>query len=98
MMGIDSKVTELIKNYFKTQPVLNAYLFGSYARGEADAGSDIDMLVELDHSKHIGLRFIQMKLDLEKILHSKVDLVSANGVSKYIKPIIDRERQLIYAR
>src|SRR5438132_342016 len=97
-MGIDSKIIDLIKNYFRTQPVLKAYLFGSWSRGEADSGSDIDLLVELDHSKHVGLRFIQMKLDLEKILHTKVDLVSANGISKHIKPIIDREKQLIYAR
>ena len=97
-MGIDSKITDLIRNYFKTQPVLKAYLFGSYARGDANSSSDIDLLVELDHSSHIGLRFIQMKLELEKILHSKVDLVSAKGVSKYIAPIIEKEKQLIYAR
>jgi len=39
-----------------------------------------------------------MKLDLEKLLNSKVDLVSSNGLSKYIKPIVDVEKQLIYAR
>ena len=38
------------------------------------------------------------KIDLEKILNSKVDLVSSNGLSKYIKPIVDREKELIYAR
>lgn len=97
-MGIDSKTTESIREYFKTQPVLKAYLFGSYARGEAAAGSDIDLLVELDHSNPVGLRFIQMKLDLEKMLQSKVDLVSSDSVSKYIKPIIDKEKQLLYAR
>ena len=97
-MGIDSKMIDLIINYFKTQPVLKAYLFGSYSKGEADSGSDIELLVESDHSKHIGLRFIKMKLDLEKMLHSKVDLFSENAVSKYIKPIIDKEKQMIYAR
>jgi predicted nucleotidyltransferase len=60
--------------------------------------SDIDILVDLDYSHKIGLQFIQMKIDLEKLLNSKVDLVSSNGLSKYIKPIVDGEKQLIYTR
>jgi predicted nucleotidyltransferase len=39
-----------------------------------------------------------MKIDLEKILNTKVDLVSSNGLSKYIKPLVDNEKRLIYAR
>lgn len=97
-MNLDSNQIESIKSYFKTRPVLKAYLFGSYVRGEADIQSDIDILVDLDYSQKIGLQFIQMKLDLEKILNSKVDLVSSNGLSKYLKPTIDGEKQLIYAQ
>jgi hypothetical protein len=89
---------ETIQNYFRTRPVLRAYLFGSYVRGDADEQSDIDILVDLDYSQKIGFQFIQMKIDLEKLLNSKVDLVSSNGLSKYIKPIVDGEKQLIYAR
>jgi uncharacterized protein len=44
------------------------------------------------------LLFVQMKLDLEDLLQKEVDLVSANGVSKYLKPVIDREKELIYAQ
>ena len=36
------------KEYFKTQPVLKAWLFGSYARGEQNENSDVDILVLLD--------------------------------------------------
>lgn len=89
---------EAIKDYFRTRPILKAYLFGSYVRGEADSQSDIDLLVDLDYSQKIGLQFIQMKIDLEKILHVKVDLISSNGISKYIKPFIDKEKRLIYAK
>jgi predicted nucleotidyltransferase len=78
--------------------VLRAYLFGSYARESADNESDIDILVDLDYSQKIGLGFIQMQLDLQKILNLKVDLVSSNGLSQYLKPIIDQEKKLIYAR
>jgi len=97
MKIINNKI-ETIQSYFKTQPVLKAYLFGSYVRGEANNQSDIDILVDLDYSQKIGLKFIQMKIDLEKLLNINVDLVSSNGLSKYIKPIIDNEKQLIYAR
>ena len=97
-MTLDSTKIESIKDYFKTRPVLKAYLFGSYVRGMADSKSDIDILVDLDYSQRIGLQFIQMKLDLEKLLDSKVDLVSSNGMSKYIKPLVDVEKRLIYAK
>lgn len=97
-MYLENSKIESIKAYFRTRPVLRAYLFGSYVRGQADKESDIDILVDLDYNEKIGLQFIQMKLDLEKLLNSKVDLVSSAGLSKYIKPLIDSERQVIYAR
>ncbi len=97
-MTLDNTKIESIKNYFKTRPVLKAYLFGSYVRGVADNKSDIDILVDLDYSQKIGLQFIQMKLDLEKLLNREVDLVSSNGMSKYIKPLVDVEKRLIYEK
>jgi len=97
-MVLDNNKIQTIKGYLKTCPVLKAYLFGSYVRGEADNQSDIDILVDLDYSQKIGLQFIQMKIDLEKLLNAKVDLVSSNGLSKYIQPIVDHEKKLIYAR
>ncbi len=98
LMTLDNTKIESIKNYFRTRPVLRAYLFGSYVRGVADDKSDIDILVDLDYSQKIGLQFIQMKLDLEQLLNNKVDLVSSNGMSKYFKPYIDGEKRLIYAK
>jgi predicted nucleotidyltransferase len=89
---------DAIKNYFSTRPVLNAYLFGSFARNEADTLSDIDILVDLDYSQKIGLQFIQMRIDLERILGNKVDLVSSRALSPYIRPIVELEKKLIYAR
>lgn len=97
-MKLEANQIETIKNYLKTRPVLKAYLFGSYVRNEADDQSDIDILVDLDYSQRIGLQFIQMRIDLEKLLNTKVDLVSSNGLSQYIKPQVDHEKQLIYAR
>lgn len=97
-MNLDNTKLEEIKKYFRTRPVLRAYLFGSYARGQADNQSDIDILVDLDYTQKIGLGFVQMQIDLEEILKTKVDLVSSNSLSKYIKPLVDNEKELIYAR
>jgi predicted nucleotidyltransferase len=97
-MVLDHTTLDKINAYFKAKPVLKAYLFGSYVRGQADSESDIDILVELDYSKRIGLGFIQMQIDLENLLHKKVDLVSTNSLSKYIKPLVDAEKLLIYAK
>lgn len=87
-----------IRKFFKDKPVIKAYLFGSYARNEQSKDSDIDILVELDHTKPVGLGFVTMKIELEKILSIKVDLVSTSGISKYIKPRIENEKLLIYDR
>ncbi len=87
-----------IKDYFKDKPVLKAFLFGSYSREEAGSESDVDILVELDYSQHIGLSFFSMKDELEEILNKKVDIVSSNGVSKYILPFINKDKKLIYER
>ena len=39
-----------------------------------------------------------MQIDLQNLLSKNVDLVSARGLSKYVKPILDKEKKLIYAR
>lgn len=76
----------------KTLPILKqanikkAAIFGSYARGDFDEKSDIDILVE--PPENMGLEFVNLKLDLEDTLNKKVDLVSYNGISKYLKNYI----------
>ena len=97
-MNLTEQEIQLIREYFKNQPVLKAYLFGSYARGEADAKSDIDLLVDLDYSQNIGWRFFGMHLELEEILHRKVDVVLSDGVYENIQPFIEKDKKLIYAR
>ena len=76
----DIKTT--IAEYFKTQPVLKAWLFGSFARGEETPDSDVDILVEFDHSTAIGLlAYARMWRELKEKL----------GRANY-------DRQLIYER
>jgi hypothetical protein len=80
---------EIIKN--KVMPVLKknkvtkAGIFGSYARGEQNENSDIDILVEVEGSL---LDLVELEFELEKVLNKKVDLLSYGGISKYLKEII----------
>jgi uncharacterized protein len=97
-MQLQETDIEKLKSYFAGQPVKTAFLFGSYSRGSADEKSDVDILVELDHTKPIGLHFIQMGLDLEEMLQRRVDLVTTKGLSPHLRPYVDKDKRLIYAR
>ncbi len=67
-------------------------IFGSYGRGQQTESSDIDILV--DFQKPIGVEFIDLANELERILKAKVDLVSKNGIKpQYFKEI---EQDLSY--
>ena len=95
---MSEELLRTIRDFFRNQPVDKAFLFGSVSRNEENDQSDIDILVELDYSKPIGLAFVRMKLELEDILKRKVDLITSRSVSKYIQPVIDAEKVLIYEK
>lgn len=97
-MKLDRSQLDQIKKYFKDKPVLRAYLFGSYSREQASSDSDIDILVELDYSQKIGLKFFQMQTEPEKILNQKVDLISNEALSPLISPQVIRDRKLVYKK
>jgi predicted nucleotidyltransferase len=95
---MNKEFIEKLKNFFKSKPVLKAYLFGSIVRNESDENSDVDILVELDYSRPIGLGFVKMHLELEALLDKKVDLLTSKSVSKHILPFIENEKVLVYER
>ena len=91
-------MTKTIADYFKTQPVLKAWLFGSYSRGEQTKDSDVDIIVLLDKSRPIGLKFFGMWSDLEELLGRKVDLVSEGTLLPFAQKSADKDKILIYER
>ncbi len=93
------EMTSLIAEYFKTQPVLKAWLFGSFSRGEAREDSDVDILIQVDHSQPVGLfKLSGMHLDLQDLLGLRVDLVTDKGLMDFARPSVDRDKILIYER
>ena len=64
MILTTTHIKEVIKGFFEQKPVKKVRLFGSYARGEADDESDVDVLIEIDHSSLVGLEYFGWKEDL----------------------------------
>lgn len=97
-MNLSNKDKIILQKFFAGKPVKKAYLFGSSSRNEAGKHSDIDILVDLDHRIPIGMKFFSYQPELEHLLKKKVDLVTNEGLSKYVKPFIDKDKILIYER
>ena len=90
---------ERIADYFKTQPVVKAWLFGSYSRGEQKPWSDVDILVELDRDHPIGLlKYAGIICDLEDITGHKIDLVEEGTLKPFAVESVNRDKRLIYER
>ena len=90
---------ELISNYFKTQPVLKAWLFGSFARGDENYLSDVDLLVEYDKNARVSLlTHAGIICDLERILDRRVDLAKEGTLRPRIAENVNRDKKLIYER
>ena len=87
-----------VADYFKAQPVLKAWLFGSFSRNEQKPDSDVDIIVLLDKSRPIGLKFFGMWNDLEELLGRKVDLVSEGTLLPFAQESAEKDKILIYER
>ncbi len=91
-------MVDVLQRYFSTQPVLKAWLFGSFSRGEETKDSDVDIIVALDKSKPVGLKFFGMWSDLEDLLGRKVDLVSEGTLLPFAEESANRDKILVYER
>lgn len=92
-------MTQQIADYFKTQPVLKAWLFGSFARGEETTESDVDILIVPDKSQHFSLFTLSgMYEDLKELLGCEVDLITDGGLMPFARESAERDKILIYER
>ena len=93
------KIVRSIQDYFRGEPVNKAWLFGSFSRMEERPDSDIDILVDLDHTVPIGLlQYAGMANALEGIVGRKIDLVAEGSVKPFAKDSINQDKVLIYER
>ena len=97
-MMTTNQIKTTVADYFKAQPVLKAWLFGSFSRNEQKPDSDVDIIVLLDKSRPIGLKFFGMWNDLEELLGRKVDLVSEGTLLPFAQESAEKDKILIYER
>jgi predicted nucleotidyltransferase len=95
-MKLSNKQIGQIKTFFTDKPVKKVYLFGSYARGEANENSDVDLLIDWDYSKNIGWEYAGWWEEIKGILNKDVDFVSLKYISPLIEKYINNDKILIY--
>lgn len=89
-MTIQDHILPVLKKY----GVKKASLFGSFARGDSDENSDVDLLIQPPPG--MGIQFFILKHELEDTLSKKVDLVSFNGIDRYLKPyVLQHQKQIL---
>ena len=81
---IKPKIVKLLKKH----DVVRAGIFGSYARGEQKKKSDIDILIEFKGSL---LDLVKLEREIRKLIKIKVDLLTYESISPYLKKRIMKE-------
>lgn len=98
-MAMTQSLLNKLRDFFATQPVVKAWLFGSYARGEETDNSDIDILVSFDRDAKVSLlRHAAMLVDLEDLLRRPVDLVNERSLFPEVRKEVELDKILIYER
>lgn len=92
-------IIQLAGDYFKTQPVLKAWLFGSYSKGEQRENSDIDILILPNKSQHFSLFTLNdIYANLKDLLGHEVDLITVGEPTPFVRESADYDKILIYER
>ena len=86
-------VFNVLKNHkneiFSKYSVKKIGIFGSYAKGHQNKESDVDVLVEFE--KPTFDNFMELNFYLEDLFDKKVDLLTPNSLSPFMKPSVEKE-------
>ena len=97
-----NKITPIAEKY----NILEVYLFGSYARGDATEDSDVDVLIRREGSSIRGWMIGELYEDLQETLQKKIDLITIEAIqtseeatrSPWFIKNVERERVALYER
>ncbi len=97
--AMDANVIQRVREYLSTQPVLKAWVFGSFSRDEQTPTSDVDIIVVFDEKAEVSLiGYVRIQYELETIFGRKVDLVEEGSLLPFAVESANRDRKLIYER
>ena len=95
---MDLKLQEALSRLRTSEPELrrlganHVSLFGSVARGESNAKSDIDVLVELDETQSLGIfEYSRLRIYLNELLDGSADVVNARTLKPLLRGGIERD-------
>jgi predicted nucleotidyltransferase len=96
---MNQTIVNKLAQYFASQPIEKAWIFGSYARSEENKRSDIDILVNFSAEASVTLfKYVHIINDLQKLTGKKVDLVEEGQLMKFAEISAEQDRILIYER
>lgn len=96
---MDQLMINKLREYFKTQPVEKAWVFGSYSRGEERPDSDVDILVAITQgAKFSLLDHSGMVCALEALVDRPVDVVKDGTLLPFAVESVNRDKILVYER
>jgi len=92
-------IVNKLQTFLPSHPIEKAWLFGSYARGEETAKSDIDIMVRFDKNADVSLLdYVKIMNKLKDFLHKKIDLVEEGQLYTWAQESVDKEKILVYER
>jgi hypothetical protein len=91
---MDEKIRKAIE-ILRKHDAKKIEIFGSYARGETKADSDLDIIVEFSVRKSL-LDLVGIEQELEELLGIKVDLLTRKSISPYLIEGIERKAKVVY--
>ena len=93
-----AKLIDILSHYFSSQTLISkAYLFGSFARGEENPSSDIDIAIEIHSNKSFTFfDLMDVQEDLQKLTSRRVDVVTINSFRPNIRNRFEKDKITIY--
>lgn len=96
---IKAKLAEAVKSNPYVDDIKSVAIFGSYAAGEATDASDVDVLIDFVPKAVVGFfKYVRIQRYLGEVLGLNVDLVTPQALSKYIKPQVLQDAEIVYEK